>query len=47
MTNDPVTRDEKKMPVVLAKLREEAKISRIQRSGDPFQVNSGQFERGR
>lgn len=43
----PVTRGiEEKVPL-MQQLREEAKKSRISRLGDPFRVNSGQFERGK
>lgn len=48
MTSASATREiEKKIPVLMEKLRQEEKISRIERLGDPFRVNSGQFERGR
>jgi hypothetical protein len=38
---------EKIVPVLMAELREEARVSRIERRGEPFRVNSSQFERSR
>jgi hypothetical protein len=45
--NEPTSAIGAKLPVLMGKLREEAKISRIERLGDPFRITSGQFERHR
>jgi hypothetical protein len=48
MTNDPLTDEiETKLAGIVAKLREAAKTSRIERFGDPFRVNLGHIKRGR
>jgi hypothetical protein len=48
MTSASATREiEKKIPVLMKKLRQEEEVSRIERLGDPFRVNYGPFERGR
>jgi hypothetical protein len=46
MTTQPVTYGiEKSIPKIIETLRDEARTSRSEGRGDPFRVNSGQFER--